>query len=47
MSSNDLIINDTIDMLRDSGVVPVDRIMTLTSMGINYKLLEDKYSVLN
>ena len=47
MSSSETIINDTIDMLRDSGIVPVDRIMALTSMGVNYSLLEEKYSILN
>jgi len=47
MSSNDILINDTIDKLRTTGIVPIDRIMDLTEQGVNYKLLEDKYSILN
>lgn len=46
-SSNETIINDTVDMLRSTGIVPVDRIMALTELGINYSLLEAKHSILN
>jgi len=46
-SSNETIINDTVDMLETTGIVPVDRIMTLTDLGINYSMLEQKHSILN
>jgi hypothetical protein len=46
-SSNDTIINDTVDILETTGIVPVDRILALTELGIDYRLLEEKHSILN
>ena len=46
MSYKDKLIDQAISALTDSGVVPIDLIYELTSMGIDYSVLEEKYSVI-
>lgn len=47
MSYKDNLVNHTVDLLVDHGIVPIDTIFKLTSLGVNYSILEDTYSILN